>query len=254
MKRFFLGLFSVAVAVSLAHAGTERYPSKEALAPPPCPSWYADNEWNVNLWGGYAFTDNDYPTRGDSVFLGDLGNPAFSGRHPDAYLEADHAWGGGIDAKYFFKRYFGIGIEAFALDVRRSFGTVMILPAPPGSVGDRLEFGTGHEERMVGSVLGTFTLRYPIGCSRFAPYLWVAGGIIFGGGEVDKIIVNDPFAGAFLYHVREGSRTEAIGQFGAGFEIRLTPHVGLTNDFSWNVINGSGNNFGIVRSGINFAF
>src|SRR5881396_1669188 len=26
----------------------------------PCPEWYADNEWNVNLWGTYVFTNTDY--------------------------------------------------------------------------------------------------------------------------------------------------------------------------------------------------
>ena len=34
----------------------------------------------------------------------------------------------------------------------------------------------------------------------------------------------------------------------------LTPHIGLINDFSWNVIEGRDNNFGMVRTGINFAF
>jgi hypothetical protein len=51
-----------------------------------------------------------------------------------------------------------------------------------------------------------------------------------------------------------GATAEAIGQFGAGLEIRVTPHVGWMNDFSWNVVNGRNNNFGMVRSGINFAF
>ena len=34
----------------------------------------------------------------------------------------------------------------------------------------------------------------------------------------------------------------------------LTPHIGIINDFSWNVVNGSHNNFEMVRSGIDFAF
>jgi hypothetical protein len=36
--------------------------------------------------------------------------------------------------------------------------------------------------------------------------------------------------------------------------VRLTPHTGLINDFSWNIIEGSNNNFGMARTGINFAF
>src|SRR5437879_5029101 len=31
---------------------------QDALAP--CPQWYADSEWNVNLWGTYAFTNTEY--------------------------------------------------------------------------------------------------------------------------------------------------------------------------------------------------
>jgi hypothetical protein len=172
----------------------------------------------------------------------------------DRYLEADHAWGGGIDLKYFFHRYFGIGIQGSGLDARRSFGTVTVRPSPPGFVGSLVEFGTAHEKRLVGSILGTFTLRYPIGCSRFSPYVWAGGGAIFGGGEVDQIIINDIPSGAIIGRVHRDSETKALGQFGGGFEVRLTPHIGLTNDFSWNVVEGSNNNFGMARTGINFAF
>ena len=41
--------------------------------------------------------------------------------------------------------------------------------------------------------------------------------------------------------------------FAGGIEIRITPHIGRINDFSWNVVNGPDNNVGMVRSGINFA-
>jgi hypothetical protein len=50
------------------------------------------------------------------------------------------------------------------------------------------------------------------------------------------------------------SETKAIGQIGGGLEMRVTPHIGLTNEFSWNVVDGRDNNFGMVRSGLNFAF
>jgi hypothetical protein len=51
-----------------------------------------------------------------------------------------------------------------------------------------------------------------------------------------------------------GDHARFLGQLGAGLEVRLTPHIGIINDFSWNVISGAHNNFGMVRSGINFAF
>ncbi len=50
------------------------------------------------------------------------------------------------------------------------------------------------------------------------------------------------------------SETRAIGQLGGGIEVRITPHIGWINDFSWNVRDGPDNNFGMVRSGLNFAF
>src|SRR3982074_1592885 len=56
MKRFPLVLCAIAISISAAQAGPDRYSSKETASPPPCPSWYADNEWNVSLWGAYAFT------------------------------------------------------------------------------------------------------------------------------------------------------------------------------------------------------
>jgi hypothetical protein len=256
VKRFLLGSCLVVIAVSLAEAGSETYYSNESVLTTPCPGWYADKEWNVSLWAAYAFPDNDHPTVGNTIFQGravPINGGALGPLH-DTYLEADHAWGGGVDLKYFFDRHFGIGIEGFGLNARRSFGTVTILPPLPGFVGSRVALGTGHEERRIGAFLGTFTLRYPIGCSRFAPYVGVGGGAIFGGGEVDEIIINDIPAGAFLTGTHRGNETRAIGQFGGGFEGRFTPRIGWTNDFSWNVINGSSNNFGMARTGISFAF
>lgn len=254
MKRSLLICWAAVLSLSIAHAGSESY-SKESVAPAPCPSWYADSEWNLSLWGTYAFTANEYPSFENSILVPAL---IFLGPDPsakyDKYLEADHAWGGGFDAKYFFKRYFGLGIEGFAVSATRSTGTVTILPPPPGTIGSRIRIDHQQDERAIGAVLGTFTLRYPLSCSRFAPYVWVGGGAIFGGGEVEKIVVNDPFSGAFLTGFKTGSETKAMGQFGGGLEVRLTPHVGWTNDFSWNVIDGTHNNFGMARTGINFAF
>lgn len=254
MKRFLLSCCLIALSIAFARAGSESY-SKESVAPP-CPSWYADREWNVSVWGTYAFTDNEYPTFQNSIlspgliFIGPDPTP----RNYDRYLEADHAWGGGIDAKCFFRRYFGLGIEGFAVEASRSTATVTILPPAPGTVGSIVRIDPRKNERTIGSLLGTFTFRYSIGCSRFAPYLWVGGGAIFGGGEVERVVINDPFSGAFLTGFKRGSETKAIGQLGGGLEVRLTPHIGLINDFSWNVIDGTHNNFGMARTGINFAF
>jgi hypothetical protein len=228
MKRSVLGLLCIAAITSAAVAGTETYSGKEMkqVAPPPCPQWYADNEFNVSLWSTYIFTGNNW--------------------QDDRYLEADHAWGGGVDLKYFFHRYFGVGIEGWAVDARRVFEDVF-------SIG---EVGVGsierHESRAVGSVLGTLTLRYPIPCTRFAPYVFAGGGGIFGGGERTRLVTNLP--SPFFHTEQTGSESRGIGQFGGGIEVRLTPHIGWINDFSWNVVDGPNNNFGMVRTGVNFAF
>jgi hypothetical protein len=226
MKRSVLVL-CIAAITSAALAGTETYSGKEMkqVAPPPCPQWYADNEFNVSLWGAYAFTGNNW--------------------QDDRYLESDHAFGGGVDLKYFFHRYFGVGIEGWAVDARRSFEDVFV-----DLNNGIFESHTGHESRAVGSVLGTLTLRYPIACTRFAPYIFGGGGGIFGGGEKTNVVVND----GIIRTQQTGSESRAIGQVGGGMEIRVTPHIGWVSDFSWNFVDGPKNNFGMVRTGVNFAF
>src|SRR5438874_3653437 len=159
MKRLVLCLLGFGVIASVTFAG-ETYSGKEmkqVAAPPPCPEWYADNEFNASLWGTYIFTANNW--------------------QDDRYFLADHAWGGGIDFKYFFHRYFGVGVEGWAADsTRQRFEGFGVTGQPVFT----------DDERIIGAVKGTFTLRYPIHCSRLAPYIFVGGGGIFGGGERDS--------------------------------------------------------------------
>ena len=233
MKKLILSLLGVAAISSIGFAGTETYSGKEmkqVAGPPPCPEWYADREFNVGLWGTYVFTGNEWQN--------------------DRYIEADHAWGGGIDLKYFFWRYIGVGIEGWAVDARRSFEEVTGTEVFQFS-------GIGHESNAVGSVLGTLTLRYPIPCTRFSPYIFGGAGAIFGGGQRPRnVLVAEPGEGFDIVETQghTDSETKAIGQVGGGLEIRFTPHIGWINDFSWNFVDGPNNNFGMVRSGINFAF
>ena len=58
----------------------------------------------------------------------------------------------------------------------------------------------------------------------------------------------------FVRREFDDKHTKLVGQVGGGVEIRFTPHIGWTNDVSWNVVSGSDNNFGIARTGLNFAF
>jgi hypothetical protein len=250
MKKLLLGLCGVAVFASVAFAGVE-YGGKEmkqVAGPPPCPEWYADQEFNVSLWGTYIFTANDW--------------------QDDRYFLADHAWGGGADFKYFFHRYFGVGVEGWIVDAHQARENIFV------DLSDGIfQQSFDHVHKGIGAVLGTLTFRFPIHCSRFSPYVWGGGGGIFGGGQRP---VNQWFResaagfpvtgpGGLISNGGEGfdirktvghteSESEGIGQVGAGIEVRFTPHIGWVSDFSWNFVNGPDNNFGMARTGVNFAF
>src|SRR3982751_7107847 len=101
MNKLLLCLLAAALPLGVAFAGVP-YSGKEIkqVAPPPCPEWYADLEFNVSLWGTYVFTGNNWID--------------------DRYIDADHAWGGGIDLKYFFMRYIGLGIEGWVVDANQA--------------------------------------------------------------------------------------------------------------------------------------
>lgn len=238
----------------LTYAGPTSYSDKsvkETVEPSPCPEWYGETEWNLSLWGTYAWAGSDGHA--------DIGNSFRFNRQfatfnlseflsNDRYLETDHAWGGGLDLKYFFHRYFGIGVEGFLLDAKRNTLDIEV-PTPLVMTISRAE-----DRRVIGAALGTMTIRYPIHCSRLSPYVWAGAGGIFNGGERDVLIVDNskPTLSARTEH--RGAQSEVLGQFGGGLEFRFTRHLGWLNDFSWNVVNGPDNNFGMVRSGLTFSF
>jgi hypothetical protein len=143
---------------------------------------------------------------------------AFSANRNDRYLNTDHAWGGGFDANYIFLRYLGFGAEGYALDA----------------------------EDVIGQASGNLIFRYPVPGTRFAPYGYAGGGVVFNGSRASDLVDRG--------RVTRNSDAQGMGQFGAGIEVRLTPSVGIINDFSWNVINGPHNNYGVVRAGVRFAF
>lgn len=236
MKKFTLAFGALLVVSTLGFAGPEPYSGKEMkqVVPPPCPQWYADNEWNISLWGAVAFgggNDNDIHESdltfedGETVHFNDT--------------IGDVAGGGGIDIKYFFHRYFGIGIEGYGLatdnnrDVSQNLRDVGIDPS---------------NDDAVGAVKGTVTLRYPIPCSRWSPYIFAGGGVIFGGGREKFVLIG--VKERFVRQSEDDAR--ALGQVGGGIEYRFTPHIGWMLDGSWNFTEDD--DFGMVRSGVNFAF
>jgi hypothetical protein len=257
MKRLTLTLMFFCVCCGLALAGPA-YSGKEMkqVAPTPCPQWYADNEFNVNLWGTYAATGTEFapnPSLADIVQSTTEGHTVYGTF--DKYLGGDHAWGGGIDLKYFFHRYFGIGVEGFVLNAHRGAGfdlesngiDVFIHEKRSESPRGRRSAGNFHPS-LSDSVFSFFPLR--LGRRRHHLGRWRTRRKLFS--MASEVPEKSPVP---LYHtVHHGTTTEAVGQFGGGLEFRVTPHIGWMNDFSWNVINGPQNNFGMVRSGLTFAF
>src|SRR5712691_8950720 len=206
MKKFtltFAVLFALIGLAQIAFAGPEPISGKEMkqVAPPPCPEWYADNEWNVSLWGTYVFTGTDF-NRSDIEAADD---DAIFGSY-DRFVGKSHAWGAGFDAKYFFHRYFGVGIEGFALDGR---GTHAIFDHAPDFADE--EFYDAHDHA-IGGALGTFTLRYPFHCSRFSPYAWAGVGGVFNGYNDRGFIVGGES------RVANDEENRVVGQFGGGLE------------------------------------
>jgi hypothetical protein len=240
MNKIIMGLVVFSSAASLALAGTE-YSGKEmrqtAVQTEEC--FYGDQEIDVSLWGTYAFAGTEQGHIGASGFF-------FGDSRGDRYLQTDHAWGGGLDAKYFWHKYFGFGFQGGVFDAKR---TAFDFNGTPGAGG--FVFSKTDDRRAIGQALGTLTLRYPVGCSRFAPYVFGGFGGIFGGGENDRIV---PTGGGTFTTVHDDSQAKIMGNAGGGVEVRFTRHIGWINDFSWNIVDGPNNNFGMVRSGINFAF
>src|SRR5437763_14447226 len=147
----FLAVFFGTVLATVA--GTETYTGREMkqVQPAPCPEWYGDTEWNVSLWGTYAWAGNDGHAEIGNTFNFNRQFAEFNLSRflsSDRYLQTDHAWGGGVDLKYFFHRYFGVGIEGFLLDAKRNTLDIEV-PAPLVMTVSR-----GEDRRVIGSTLG----------------------------------------------------------------------------------------------------
>jgi hypothetical protein len=242
MKQLGLTFCVAAALVCAIYAGPERFSGKdkEVIQPaPPLCDWYRDHEWNVSIWGAFAFPANpgnhettnvDPVPNSDAGFPPDPASPLINTgpTSKDRLLNGDEAGGGGADIKYFWNRYIGVGLEGFVL----------------GS------------DNTIGAGLATLTLRYPIGCSRFSPYIFAGAGILGGGSHTDHFFheMGDESVEFFTDERVDENDVKAIAQFGGGLEIRITRHIGVMSDFTWNVVDGVDNNFGMVRGGLTFGF
>jgi hypothetical protein len=242
MSRPILAFIMVCSWSLLAMAGPERSSDEDKevmqLAPPSCESYRA-HEWEFDFWGTVAFPIHtghyhDFPS-------GDLfdGGPIDSMENEhfdigewskDRLINRDNAWGGGADIKYFFSKYWGLGAEGFILDAKSN---------------------------IAGSGLFTLTLRYPIGCSRFAPYAWAGAGAISGGSHEVRFFNERQGGNEPEFTANESIDNHhilAIGQFGAGLELRVTRHIGVMGDVSYNAVQQGNNDFWMARFGVILAY
>jgi len=240
----FCALFALfAVAPAFAD-GPERVSSKdkEVMQPaPPVCDFYRAHEWDLSIWGAYAFGsdtgqndvfDDDPFVPDADPFTQDVGTGFFGEQQIDNPNERvnigqvsqnelfarDDTWGGGFDVKYFWSRYFGAGIEGIGLAAKTNFA---------------------------GGGLLTLTARYPFG--RFAPYATGGIGFIDGGATLYKFFnEKHEYGGGFVLSEREfwtvdpvyNHHVRALGQIGLGMEYRVTCHIGLMADFTWNFVFG----------------
>jgi len=250
----FCALFALfAVAAALYADGPEKYSGKEKEvmqpAPPVC-DFYRAHEWDLDIWGAYAFAadtgrfhvDESRNENGglnaDPFFPDDdpftINNPGGVRTEPQLFnpnervnigqvsknelFGRDDTFGGGVDVKYFWSKYFGAGIEGIGLAAKRNFA---------------------------GGGLVTLTGRYPFG--RFAPYVTGGIGFIDGGATLFEFFnEKNTFTNNVVTNEREFLTTDpvsnnhvrALGQIGAGLEFRVTCHIGLMADFTWNFVFG----------------
>ena len=248
----FCALFALVVVAPALYADGPEPSSKEKEvmqpAPPVC-DFYRAHEWDLSIWGAYAFAadtgqfnvpnddpffpDTDVTNETITTILGIIPvsdvtteprnfNPnerVNIGRVSKNQLFArDDVWGGGADVKYFWSRYVGVGLEGVGLAAKTNFA---------------------------GGGLVTLTGRFPFG--RFAPYVTGGIGFIDGGATLYKFFnEKHTFLNGVVTNEREFWTTDpvannhlrALGQIGAGLEFRVTCHIGLMADFTWNFVFG----------------
>src|SRR6266403_1932361 len=251
----FCALFALVVVAPALYADGPEPSSKEKEvmqpAPPVC-DFYRAHEWDLSIWGAYAFAadtgqfnvpnddpffpDTDVTNETITTILGIIPvsdvtteprnfNPnerVNIGRVSKNQLFArDDVWGGGADVKYFWSRYVGVGLEGVGLAAKTNFA---------------------------GGGLVTLTGRYPFG--RFAPYVTGGIGFIDGGATLYKFfnekhrVLNGVVTNEREFWTTDpvaNNHLRALGQIGAGLEFRVTCHIGLMADFTWNFVFGQAN-------------
>jgi high affinity Mn2+ porin len=176
--------------------------SKQLPANPllPSPSYFRDNEWSVGLFGSYLNTYYD-----------------------NQFGIGHHAWGGGLEASYFYFKYLGISVDGDAF-----------VESPHGSFG--------------GTATGNLVLRLPL--DNFFPNIHVAPYIFGGVGTLysDEVALPSSVPGVKKFL----TRTALVGDVGGGIEFRISPHLGVFADTRYNFTQNTRNEFMTTRLGMRY--
>jgi hypothetical protein len=269
----FCALFALLVVAPAIYAdGPEKYSGKEKEvmqpAPPVC-DFYRAHEWDLDIWGAYAFAadtgqfafdssrfttgPNSGELRNDPFFLtgtdndptlsetSDPTSPCFTGMggkgpcEPKNSNPNERVNVGQISKNELFARDDAVG---GGVDVKYFWSKYF---------GFGIEgLGLAAKTNFVGGGLGTLTGRFPFG--RFAPYVTGGIGFIDGGATLYEFFNEQNIANSagnvrnehefftvdpvYNHHIR------ALGQIGAGLEFRVNCHIGLMADFTWNFVFG----------------
>lgn len=225
IKKITLGMAALSALSFVALAGPpEPAPVDKNPVPPQCPSYYADQEFSVQIFGLGAWRAGS--DAGNGVYL--PGGHRIGGH--DAFGGEGRAGGGG-EVQYFFTRNLGVGIEGYGLDLNEG----------------------------AGGVAGNLYLRAPLNpCSRWAPYLFGGVGGLFASEPtvyVSSYTFNGNTYGGKSYGGGSADRFE--GHLGGGIEVRFTQHIGAFVDGRYVFVSGNNDRvpkYGEVRGGFKYAF
>jgi hypothetical protein len=152
----------------------------------------------------------------------------------DRYFRTDKAFGGSALGTYFFTPNLGAGIGFGGYAVKNTIGP-----------------GFGSDRRFVGDAVLSLTYRYPIGA--FAPYVRLAGGGIFNGGNKS---VKEPTGtpGKLIKFEIAEHDAKLLAQPAAGVEFKFSPAMSIFAEGIFNKIDRPHSNSVGARAGVGYSF
>ncbi len=194
-------------------------------------SLYADREWNVDIFGTYAFTEST-----NERILG------------------DHAFGGGVAVNYFFTRNWGIGLEGQALKTQRDRNgdNEDVVASGALNVIYRYPIGTSGWAPYV--YVGGGAVFNAHSGSNSSSSSFTSVDSLEGVDGIQNIPTDATDSSSSSHNRNDENDTLFEGHAGAGVEYRITRNFGIFTDGRWTVVDGAKNNFPSVRTGVRFAF